>query len=74
MLNILALANRAVEDNALRCIGCRTIERIMPDANRFRGNENPFGIEAMQDIRESTPLLADAIFARNEQVVDEDGV
>ena len=74
MLDALVLADRAVEHHALARIGGGAAQRILADADGFHADEDALGVEAIEDVAEAPPLLADAVGLGHEQPVDEDGV
>ena len=68
--NALVLADRPVEDHALvrrRRRLCRIAARA--DAERLRGDEDAFGVEAVEQVAEALALLADPVGDRHGQVV-----
>ena len=71
MLNRLVLADRAAEHDALLGIlGCLG-ECGLADADGLGGDQDALGIEAVQEIAEALAFLADAVFQRNLEPVDE---
>ena len=67
----LVLADGAAEHDALLRIGRRALERGAAQADGFGGEQHPFGVEALQQVFEALPFLADQGLVRDLEVVDE---
>ena len=71
MLNRLVLANCAFEHYPLVGVLHRSSQRSLAEADRLGRNQDALGVQAVEDVLESLALLADAIFDRNAQIIDE---
>jgi enoyl-CoA hydratase/carnithine racemase len=71
MSDFLIHADRPVEDDAVLVILDSVSERGAADADRLRGDEDALGVQAVEDVLEPSPFLADPILDRHRQVVDE---
>src|SRR5205823_6197048 len=71
-LQALVHADRTAEDDALLAVGDRAPERRAPDAQRLHGDEDPLGVQAVEDVLEALPLLPHAVLFGYVQVVDEE--
>ena len=68
-------ADRAVEHDAFARVLHRAPQRaILADGDGLGRHQQPFGIQAVQDVAEALAFLADAVALGDEQAVDEDGV
>jgi hypothetical protein len=61
MLDTLILADRTIEHHALLGVGGRAAQRIAADADRLGADQDAFRVEAVEDVAEALPLLADPI-------------
>ncbi|KRQ96847.1 hypothetical protein CQ10_29975 [Bradyrhizobium valentinum] len=74
MLDALILADRAIEHYALPGVARRAAQGVLSDPDGFDRDQDPLGIEAMQDVGKALSLLTDPVRIRNEEAIDEDGV
>ncbi len=74
MLDALVLADGAAEDDAFAGIGGCAMQCVAAQADRFGGDQDTFGVEAVEQVAEAFAFLADAVFVGDEEVVDEDRV
>ena len=65
MLDRLVLADRAAEHDALLGVGGGAPKRGAAEADRFGGDQDALGIDAVQDVLEAAALLADAVLVRH---------
>src|SRR5688572_6156438 len=72
MLDALVAADRTVEDDAFLGVLRGALERRLAQPDSLRGDEDAFGIHAVQDVFEAAALLADAVGGRRAQPVDEE--
>ena len=71
MLDALVLADRSAEDDAFGGVGGGLAQRSEAEADGFGGDQDALGVHAVQDVLEAAAFLADAVFHRNLQPVDE---
>ncbi len=71
MLDSLVLADGSPEHDPLARILGGSPQGIPADADRFARHQDPLGVQAVQDILEPLPFLADAILLGHEQIVYE---
>jgi len=71
VLHTLVLADRPAKHDTLIGVIRGAAQRVAPDANCFGGNQNPFGVQPVQDLAKALTFLADQILGRNRQAVDE---
>src|SRR5581483_4759045 len=70
-LHALVLPDRPIEQHALLGIARRLVDKPFGVADAFGGDEDALGVHAGQDVAETLALLADQVFRRHAQVVEE---
>src|SRR5581483_4922407 len=65
----LVLSDRAVEDDPLVGVGDGGPEGGPADAERFGGDEDPFGVEPVEEVPEAAALLADPVRQGDHDIV-----
>jgi hypothetical protein len=68
----LVLSDRPPEHHALLGISGGAFERGAAEPDRFRRDQDAFGIHAVQNVFEAAAFLADAILGRHFQTVNEE--
>ena len=71
MLYTLILTDWSAENDALIGVIRGAPKRIPPDSDCFSGNQNPFGVQPVQDLTKSLAFFADQIPGRDRKPVDE---
>src|SRR5688572_21530743 len=71
-LNTLVLTDRPTEHDTFGGIASASIDEPAAIAHAFGGDENPFGIESIEDIREPLAFLAHQVLGRHLQILDEE--
>src|SRR5262249_442055 len=62
MLDRLVLSDRAIENDARFRIARCTRHRGVSETDRFRGDQDAFGIHAVKNVFEAAALLAETVF------------
>ncbi len=70
-LDALVLADGPAEDAALPGIGGGAVDEEAAIADAFGGDQDALGIHAVDDVAEALVLLADQIFGRHFEIVEE---
>lgn len=74
MLNRLVLADRTIEYDTFPRIARCAAQRILTDPDRFDGDQDSLGIQAMENVGKALAFLSNPVLFGNEQTVDKDGV
>ena len=72
VLDGLVLADGAAEDVAVLGVLGGAFEGDEAEADGFGGDEDSFGVEAVEDVFEAPALFADEVFLGDDEVVDEE--
>src|SRR5581483_2891060 len=70
-LEALVHPDRTPEYDALPPVADGATDRGAPEAQRLGGDQQPLGVEPIEQVREAPALLADAVGVRHLEVVDE---
>ena len=73
-LDPLIRADRPAEHDALAAVGGRPVDEPAAVADRLGGQQNPFGVPAVDDVAEPAAFLADEVLGRDLDVLKEDHV
>jgi hypothetical protein len=73
-LDALVLPDGAVENDALAGVAPRAIDEPETVADAFGGDEDAFGVHAIEDVAEALALFADEGLGGNLEVIEEDFV
>src|SRR5215813_6619906 len=65
MLDRLVLSDRAIENDARLCIARGARQRGVSETDRFRGDQDAFGIHAVKNVFEAAALLAETVSERD---------
>ena len=70
-LDALVLPDRPAEHLAIPRVVGRLAQEPFGVADAFRGDQQPFGVHAVQDVAEAAALDADQVLGRDDHVVEE---
>src|SRR5215212_7259482 len=71
MLYSLIRTDRPIEHHAFLRVTSRAVKCGVTEAHRFRSDEDPLGIQAMEQITKAFTVLAYPVFLRHFEAVDE---
>src|SRR5229473_3704307 len=71
MLNALVHADRPVEHDAALRVSRSALKRDLAEPDRFRRDQNPLRIHAVQDVFETAPLFPKAILGGDFKILEE---